>query len=97
MYLLPQAQEEYEVEGKDKPDGEEAVSTDFVEGFDLEGSEWSQVIAEVRIGRGLHPSAKQTWARLNKYFEGHHIPVRSNREFCENCPRCQKDRKALIK
>ena len=39
MYLLPQAQEKSEVEDKDKPDGEEAVSSDLVEGFDLEGSE----------------------------------------------------------
>ena len=82
MYGLPLAEEDQAADtGADegaeaKQDGETPLQH-----FDMEEADWSQVIAEVHSGRGLHPSAKQTWSRLNKYFEGHHIPFRAIQDF----------------
>ena len=101
MYFLPSSGEEKEQlllarPRRDTVDSEEVGDTarSLLTDFDLETADWNQILAEVHSGRGLHPSAKQTWLRLNKNFEGHHIPFKAIQEFCENCPRCQKDRRS---
>ena len=72
--------------GRQVAEDEEAVGTGTGEGskskqvsegslqeYDREEAHWTQVTAEVHSGRRPHPSAKQTWSKFNKYFEGHHI------------------------
>eukprot|EP01034_Spumella_vulgaris_P022119 gene22119-28222_t len=43
-------------------------------------------------GRAGHLGVKRTWIMLNKLFPGHSISMETVKDFCLECPVCQKDR-----
>ena len=52
------------------------------------------MLKQVHGGRMFHYGPRATWQMLGKYFPGHMVPYRVVQDFCRDCGRCQKDKKA---
>ena len=55
-----------------------------------------RMLQQVHGGRMFHYGPRKTWHLLGKYFPGHKIPYGKVVEFCMECGRCQKDKKAWV-
>ena len=53
-------------------------------------------LKQVHGGRNFHHGVAITWARLNKNFPGHRIPIRYVADYIKACPTCQKNRRVMV-
>ena len=54
------------------------------------------MLKQVHGGRIFHYRPRKTWQLLGKYFPGRKVPYSKVMEFCRECGRCQKDKKAWV-